>query len=447
MGQHADIATLARQAAGRGMTGSVEVHPRSLDHPVTLYFYDGRLYALHGEGCEPPVVRRLLATGVLDATSAERMLANADGVQAEVGKAAVRAGLLPVERLAALHQEFLLAAFGTLTAAGDMKATFHGNARTSAFCALPAPVDDILATVQARAARTAGAWQSVTGDPHFQDRALLAGDGVIALTIPEADAIRAAVRAEGAASIDSVAYAVGLTRAEAVHLVAQLVRGGELVIGEAVAPAAVTLVPEALLDAKPKVKPMSKAKPMPKPETERKRRGWFRRQDAVAPTVAQAVVTNDTTNDTAEPVVEELMTSTIEIAGDADESAVEVVEVVTAIEVVEAVEPAAAFAPIEEVVAEAIPLVIDPAAGSAGSAGSLNNGNGNGNGWHHEPATQTTATQTTTTHTTAMQAEATTTVVRAMDSELVEAVHARLDHLMSELDDLRRLLRQMEAQS
>lgn len=420
MGQHADITTLARQAAGRRMTGSVEVHPRALSTAITLYFYEGRLYALHGDGCEPPIVRRLLATGVLDAATAERMLANADGSQAEVGKAAVRAGLLPVERLAALHQEFLLAAFGALSAAGDLKAATHDGARTSAFCALPAPVDDIVATVQARAARTAGAWQSVTGDPHFQDRELLAGDGVIALTIPEADAIRAAVRAEGVASIDSVAHTVGLTRAEAVHLVAQLVHGGELVIGGPVEPAVAALVPESLLDPRPQ----HRAEPVKPAKTQRR---WFRRHGA-----AESSADTATADDTAETDAVEITEITemaetaeqVEQAESVEVASVSVVEMVDAVGVASATVGIVAAVEIEEIVAEAIPLVIDPAAGSASSLS-------NGNGWHHEPASDA----------------PTTTVVRAVDSELIEAVYARLDHLVTELDDLRTLLRKLEAQT
>ena len=95
---------------------------------------------------------------------------------------------------------------------------------TADYCTLPVPVDDLLHAIDIRRQRERGTWASL-GIEEGPDRAVLKSTRVALpaqVTTPEAYALLACV--DGRLDVDSLAFELGFTRAEAVHLCGMLVR-------------------------------------------------------------------------------------------------------------------------------------------------------------------------------------------------------------------------------
>jgi outer membrane biosynthesis protein TonB len=265
-------------AAHRHVTGALELVERAHGARARVYLYEGGVYAVAIEGYRPDVTQRLLATGVLDEGRAD-YLAGVD----RPGPTAARQGWIGVDALATVHQEYLLASLGAVLACGRVKAHLRKGDVTDELCTLPLPVEPMLEAVRVRAQRLTGTW-AATSPEGTPDTVVVRQTGAAlpaSLALPEFAAFRSAV--DGQRTVDAVAEQVGLTRAEAVHLVSLLVTAGVVTLAHdpaATAPADRFRVPEAFgahavrtggapaKPAVPVVLPVPEPEPEPVPEPE-----------------------------------------------------------------------------------------------------------------------------------------------------------------------------------
>lgn len=232
--------------SGSGFCGSVEVVDRDSGSSAIIYLWDGGVYAVRLDGYEPDVATRLGVAGRLSDDTIARVHERATGP--DFGVAAVDDELLTVPALAAVHQEFLLAAVGQVLTRPHAKIHTHAGQFTAAYCTLPLAVQDLLDITHMRLERSVGTWEALGTS---------IAPGRLVLRVPErhepvrtamAEARAIAEAANGVRPLDEIAHALALTRAEALHIAALLVSQGVLSIdsraGEPSASDAL-LVPEA----------------------------------------------------------------------------------------------------------------------------------------------------------------------------------------------------------
>jgi hypothetical protein len=235
-------------ASKKRFTGALEVAVRATTGTARLYFYEGGLYSVWLEGYQPPVLERLLASGAVSAERAHALRGEAGRPSTALGLLAVEHGWLPVETLATVHQEFLLASLGAVLACEKAKAHLRKDLVTGDCCTLPLPVESLLEAVRVRGQRLGATWPALSpvGTPATA-RLLPTGVAVPAqMALPEFTALRAAV--DGDRTLDQVAAVGGFTRAEAVHLAGLLAAAGVISVDTHGPPARAAdrlLVPEA----------------------------------------------------------------------------------------------------------------------------------------------------------------------------------------------------------
>ena len=235
-------------AAKKSLSGAVEASDRQGGGSATIYLFEGGVYAIALTGYVPPVAARLWSSGVMDRDRSERLLSElgGNGLDPRAGAVAAQNGWVKVDTLGTMHQEYLLASLGAVVTLPKLKVKSASGHATANFCTLPLPVDAVLDAVRMRAERMAQTWASVAVDVD-PEHAILdrAGDQIPAsITIREARALVEA--ANGRRTLDEIAWRLGLTRAEAVHIVVVLVRANVLTVrpAEQMPPKQALWVPE-----------------------------------------------------------------------------------------------------------------------------------------------------------------------------------------------------------
>ncbi len=217
-----------------------------------LYAFEGDLYAVELDGYQPPIDRRLHSGALLDSARLAELTADQpDSSPASRARLAVERGWVAVESLGSIHQEFVLAAFGSVVQASVVSTSFADGAATGEGCALPVAVDVLLEAVALRQARLGEDWARLRGvsaspdEGSARDCVLLATDAPLPLDcqLPEFAALVQAC--DGRKSLARAAFESGYTLAEAVHLARALSVRGILAVVEAPARvASELLVPE-----------------------------------------------------------------------------------------------------------------------------------------------------------------------------------------------------------
>ena len=236
------IARELRQASEDRFTGALELNERPHHGHARLYLFEGGLYSFGMDGLDLDVIARLVSSGALSADAAADLSGER---RPEV--AAVRRGLVSLDALATVHQEYLLAAAGAVLGSQTARPRRRPGETTDTLCTLPLSVADVLAAVEVRRDRLVGTWPVVSSrlTPSTAVLRTTATSAAMPSALPELSHLAGAF--DGQRSLDAVASSLGLTRAEAVHLAGALVASGHAIVLEnaaAVEPDRL-LVPEA----------------------------------------------------------------------------------------------------------------------------------------------------------------------------------------------------------
>jgi hypothetical protein len=138
----------------------------------------------------------------------------------------VENGLVDVDSVGALHQEYLLAALGAVMELRKVKIKTHKGQTTASLCTMPLTMQALAQTLDLRYSRyvSTAAMLHPEGNPGSLVLEDAGADLPAEVNIPEIRVFRGKV-APGR-TIDDIAGASGLTRAEAVHLAWLLVSTG-----------------------------------------------------------------------------------------------------------------------------------------------------------------------------------------------------------------------------
>ena len=262
-----DVRHAFTKAAKNSWSGSLEIVDRTHGCLAYVYFHEGDVYSVQVDGYRANIAARLVTAGVITPVQAD----HARTVEATTTWL-VENGLVDVDNIGALHQEYLLATLAAVMELPKVKIKMHKGATTSALCTMPLTVEALSETLDLRHSRYMGTSEMLS--PEGNPGTLVLEDAGAELpsdvNIPEIRVFRDKV-APGR-TIDDIAGASGLTRAEAVHLAWMLVSAGVVsVLGHGtggVDPHQWT-VPEQFgsraLEAAPERKPVVAAAPTPAP--------------------------------------------------------------------------------------------------------------------------------------------------------------------------------------
>ncbi len=225
---NADLLSALAQATRRSLTGALEVTDRETSSVARLYIYEGGLYAVDLGGYRCRVYARLQCSGAFAnrSTAELALLTGLDAPNPQAVASAVQQGWLSADGLAGVHREFALAGLGAALTLGKVKIRERRGQTTSQFCTLPLPLDSVLAAVQMRADRMVETWSTVApgsepGSATLVRTGVSNGRG----TLPnEMRALESAI--DGMRSLDELAWSLGFTRAEAVHVASILIGVG-----------------------------------------------------------------------------------------------------------------------------------------------------------------------------------------------------------------------------
>lgn len=220
----AHVAHALQQAENDRFTGSIEVDEKAHHGHAWLYFFEGGLYSISLTSYEPRPLARLVAAGVLTAEQADALQ-----LHPHPEAAAVEQGLVSLDAVATVHQEVLLASAGAVLAAHTGHLRREKDATTDRMCTLPLRPADVLDAVAMRRERMEGTWPLVsrTRTPGQATLRRTAASAPLPSALPELTALLAAC--DGQTSVDEVAFRLGFTRAEVVHLAGSLVASGHVV--------------------------------------------------------------------------------------------------------------------------------------------------------------------------------------------------------------------------
>lgn len=219
---------MLEEAQGRSWSGCIDID--SLGQTAHVYLYEGSAYACDLGHYTPRIAARMKAAGWIDEAAARELEDEYGPASTQAGTAAVERGLVDAEHLGQLHQEYLLASLGALRAAHVDAVRRREGITTDRLCTIPIEAGPLLETLELRAGRLGAATQALGADVDPSATTLTA-TGVVPgdLQVPEVVAVHAAAL-EGA-SADGVARALGLSRAEAVYILAALSARGLVNVG------------------------------------------------------------------------------------------------------------------------------------------------------------------------------------------------------------------------
>ena len=216
-----DVHTALTKAAKSSWSGSVEIVDRVHGCTAHVYFHEGGVYSVQADGFRANIAARLVTAGVITPAQADHAR-TADSPATWL----VENGLVDVDSVGALHQEYLLAALGTVMELPKVKVKTHKGQTTATLCTMPLSMQALAQTLDLRHSRyvSTAAMLHPEGNPGSLVLEDAGADLPDEVNIPEIRVFRGKV-APGR-TIDDVAGASGLTRAEAVHLAWLLVSTG-----------------------------------------------------------------------------------------------------------------------------------------------------------------------------------------------------------------------------
>lgn len=227
VGLAADLARLERERATGVVTVTTTAQGTAHDagHVARIYLFQGRVYAAHLDGFEPLIAERMLSAGRITPAQRDELGRQPDG---QAGAHAEAHGWISVDDLALLHQEYLLASLGAAMDAPDVIATFEAGPTTDRMCTLPLDWEPLQRTLSLRSSRTAETWTDlrVWASPRTVTFTATGAEIPEAMRIPELSSVVSALAEPR--TLDDAAHALGLTRAEAVHIAGAAVRAGVL---------------------------------------------------------------------------------------------------------------------------------------------------------------------------------------------------------------------------
>ena len=216
-----DVQAALTKAAKSSWSGSVEIVDRVHGCTAHVYFHEGGVYSVQADGFRANIAARLVTAGVITP-------AQADHARTVDSPATwlVENGLVDVDSVGALHQEYLLAALGAVMELPKVKIKTHKGQTTATLCTMPLTMQALAQTLDLRHSRyvSTAAMLHPEGSPGSLVLEDAGADLPAEVSIPEIRVFRGKV-APGR-TIDDIAGASGLTRAEAVHLAWLLVSTG-----------------------------------------------------------------------------------------------------------------------------------------------------------------------------------------------------------------------------
>ena len=216
-----DVHTALTKAAKSSWSGSVEILDRAHGCTAHVYFHEGGVYSVQADGFRANIAARLVTAGVITP-------AQADHARTVDSPATwlVENGLVDVDSVGALHQEYLLAALGAVMELPKVKIKTHKGQTTATLCTMPLSMQALADTLDLRHSRyvSTAAMLHPEGNPGSLVLEDAGADLPAEVNISEIRVFRGKV-APGR-TIDDIAGASGLTRAEAVHLAWLLVSTG-----------------------------------------------------------------------------------------------------------------------------------------------------------------------------------------------------------------------------
>lgn len=216
-----DVHTALTKAAKSSWSGSVEIVDRVHGCTAHVYFHEGGVYSVQADGFRANIAARLVTAGVITPAQAD----HARTVESPATWL-VENGLVDVDSVGALHQEYLLAALGAVMELPKVKIKTHKGQTTATLCTMPLTMQALAQTLDLRYSRyvSTAAMLHPEGNPGSLVLEDAGADLRAEVNIPEIRVFRGKV-APGR-TIDDIAGASGLTRAEAVHLAWLLVSTG-----------------------------------------------------------------------------------------------------------------------------------------------------------------------------------------------------------------------------
>lgn len=286
-----DVHTALTKAAKSSWSGSVEIVDRAHGCTAHVYFHEGGVYSVQADGFRANIAARLVTAGVITPAQAD----HARTVESPATWL-VENGLVDVDSVGALHQEYLLAALGAVMELPKVKVKTHKGQTTATLCTMPLSMQALADTLDLRHSRyvSTAAMLHPEGNPGSLVLEDAGADLPAEVNISEIRVFRGKV-APGR-TIDDIAGASGLTRAEAVHLAWLLVSTGVVsVLGHGTAgvdPHQWT-VPEEFgsraLEPMPERKPVAAPVAAPAPAPVAAAEPAFDEQPTIADVPAQAV--------------------------------------------------------------------------------------------------------------------------------------------------------------
>ena len=216
-----DVHTALTKAAKSSWSGSVEIVDRVHGCTAHVYFHEGGVYSVQADGFRANIAARLVTAGVITPAQAD----HARTVESPATWL-VENGLVDVDSVGALHQEYLLAALGAVMELPKVKVKTHKGQTTATLCTMPLSMQALADTLDLRHSRyvSTAAMLHPEGNPGSLVLEDAGADLPAEVNISEIRVFRGKV-APGR-TIDDIAGASGLTRAEAVHLAWLLVSTG-----------------------------------------------------------------------------------------------------------------------------------------------------------------------------------------------------------------------------
>ena len=216
-----DVQAALTKAAKSSWSGSIEIVDRVHGCTAHVYFHEGGVYSVQADDFRANIAARLVTAGVITP-------AQADHARTVDSPATwlVENGLVDVDSVGALHQEYLLAALGAVMELPKVKIKTHKGQTTATLCTMPLTMQALAQTLDLRHSRyvSTAAMLHPEGSPGSLVLEDAGADLPAEVSIPEIRVFRGKV-APGR-TIDDIAGASGLTRAEAVHLAWLLVSTG-----------------------------------------------------------------------------------------------------------------------------------------------------------------------------------------------------------------------------
>lgn len=222
----APLAPLVPALDDASRRGTGYLHVTSGDSHADVYFADGLVYAAHVEGFTPMLGRRLLSNGCLTPEQYQSLLSRNGGNENDhtLGLQSVKAGYFRQDVLEDALTDVLVSSFCVLVSWTNPVAKYRRRGRTTRLVAPAMPATALLHAARRRRDNWDAAW-SQNGYPAPEATYPIALGAQVGDEDPTVQAVLAFCN--GTLNLDQIAHACGLTRYEAGHALADLMRQGK----------------------------------------------------------------------------------------------------------------------------------------------------------------------------------------------------------------------------